>query len=513
MQRREFLRKTSMAAAAFSSAAFLPGCATGGRRPNIVYILADDLGYGDVSCLNETGKIRTPAIDRLAAEGVRFTDAHSGSAVCTPTRYGILTGRYSWRTRLQSGVLTGYAPPLIADDRLTVPEMLREQGYATGCVGKWHLGWDWQTTDGYTYGDAWSETDAHVDFTKPIRNGPTTRGFDYFFGIAASLDMTPYVYIENDRAVEPPDRRIAGTSGYTFYREGPIAPGFRHEDVLPECTRKAEAFIRNNRSRPFFLYVPLSAPHTPILPVNAFRGKSGIGPYGDFVLQCDHTVKRVLSVLKETGLEENTLVIFTSDNGCSPMADFNHLASCGHNPSFHFRGLKADIFEGGHRIPFIARWPGRIPAGSECSDTICLTDLMATAAEITGFRLPDSAGEDSVSLLPALEGRNCKSLREAVVHHSINGSFSIRKGKWKLEFCPGSGGWSDPMPAKARKEHLPALQLYDLSVDIGERENVYTDHPDVVAELTRLLEMYVTQGRSTPGRRQNNDVDIDWRKS
>ncbi|MBN2416680.1 arylsulfatase [bacterium] len=513
MKRRDFIRHTSMAAAALSSGALLPGCGTRRRGPNIVYILADDLGYGDVSCLNESGKISTPAIDRLAAEGVRFTDAHSGSAVCTPTRYGILTGRYSWRTRLQSGVLTGYAPPLIDAGRLTVPDMLRRQGYTTGCVGKWHLGWDWQTGDDHRYTDAWEETDAHVDFSRPIKNGPVTRGFDYFFGIAASLDMTPYVYIENDRVLDPPDRRIAGTSGYEFYREGPIAPGFSHEEVLPECTRRAEAFIRKHRSRPFFLYLPLSAPHTPILPTGGFKGKSGIGPYGDFVLQCDHTVERILTALKENGLEDTTLVIFTSDNGCSPMADFPDLAAKGHHPSYRFRGLKADIYEGGHRIPFIARWPGHIPAGSACSDTICLTDLMATAAEITGFVLPDDAGEDSVSILPGLRGENSAPLREAVVHHSINGSFSIRQGKWKLEFCPGSGGWSDPMPAKARRENLPPLQLYDLSADIGERKNVCTEHPEVVTELTRLMERYVTNGRSTPGIEQANDVEVNWRKS
>jgi len=341
MRRREFIRRTAMTAAAFTSSLLVPGCRHSNSRPNIVYILADDLGYGDVNCLNSESKIPTPNIDSLAQRGVLFTDAHSGSAVCTPTRYGILTGRYSWRTRLQSGVLTGYSPPLIDEDRLTVGAMLQQWGYVTGCIGKWHLGWDWQTKDSYFYTDAWEETDRHVDFSKRILNGPTTRGFDYFFGIAASLDMTPYVYVENDRAVEMPDRTIEATSGYTFYRKGPIAPGFSHDQVLPLCAQKAEEFIRRNSSHPFFLYFPLTAPHTPILPIDRFKGKSGIGPYGDFVMQCDDTVGKILSVLQKTGQKENTLVIFTSDNGCSPMADFQDLAAKGHFPSYRYRGAKA----------------------------------------------------------------------------------------------------------------------------------------------------------------------------
>jgi arylsulfatase A-like enzyme len=480
--------------------------------PNVVYILADDMGYGDVGCLNPQGKIPTPNMDRLGREGMIFTDAHSGSAVCTPTRYGVLTGRYSWRTSLKSGVYWGYSQPLIKEGRETVASLLKRHGYETACVGKWHLGLGWQALNSGA-DPSEKKSNTRPDYTKPILNGPVDLGFDCFFGIPASLDMVPYVYVENDRVVEAPTETITGLEGYEFYRGGPAAPGFRHEEVLPMCTKKAVAFIeRHAEARPdspFFLYFPLSAPHTPILPTGEFKGKTGIGPYADFVHQCDWTVGRIMEVLERLGMAENTLFIVTSDNGCSPMANFEHLEEQGHDPSYHFRGHKADIFEGGHRIPYIARWPARVEAGSTYGHTICLTDLMATAAAIVGADLADNAGEDSVSTLPALLGIAKGPVREATVHHSINGSFSIRQGRWKLELCPGSGGWSDPKPGNAVEEGLPMIQLYDLSRDVGERENVQARHPDVVYRMIRLLEDYVERGRSTPGAPQKNDGDPD----
>ena len=482
--------------------------------PNIVYVIADDMGYGDVSCLNPGSRIPTPNMDRLASEGMVFTDAHSGSAVCTPTRYGILTGRYSWRSRLQSGVLWGYSRALIPESRLTVASLLKRHGYATACVGKWHLGWNWATTDGYVFSDRSDEKGPTVDYSRPITDGPIDLGFDTYFGIPASLDMLPYVYVENDRVVAAPTETIEGTEGRRFYRGGPIAPGFRHEEVLPRCTRKAVDFIdehaESNPDAPFFLYFPLSAPHTPILPTEEFQGKSGIGPYGDFVMQCDGTIGEVMRALDRHNLAENTLFIVTSDNGCSPMADFDDLARQGHHPSYHFRGHKADIFEGGHRIPFIVRWPAKVEPGSACDDTICLTDLMATSAAILDFDLPDNAGEDSVSILPDLFGKASGPVREATVHHSINGSFSIRQGRWKLEFCPGSGGWSYPRPEEAEKLDLPRFQLYDLDKDIGERNNVMDKHPDVVERMTELMTRYVAEGRSTPGLPQKNDRPVSF---
>ena len=508
MDRRDFLGTLGLGAAGLAGVAH---CAST-RAPNIVYILADDLGYGDVGALNEDCRIATPVLDRLAREGMVFTDAHSGSAVCTPTRYGILTGRYAWRSRLQSGVLWGYSTPLIEPGRMTVASLLKRRAYATACVGKWHLGLGWPTRDGYTYSDDMKETGEHVDYSPPISRGPTTLGFDYFYGIPASLDMVPYVYIENDRVVAPPTQTVPGREGLAFYRGGPAAPSFMHQEVLPILTRKAVAFIDRHAAtrpeQPFFLYFPLNAPHTPILPIPDFQGSSKIGPYGDFVRQCDWSVGQVLEALERHGFTRNTLVIFTSDNGCSPMADFAALAQHGHHPSYHFRGHKSDIFEGGHRIPFIARWPARVKAGARCDDTVCLADLLATCADILGDHLPDNAGEDSASILPDLLGRAAGPVREATVHHSSEGAFSIRQGHWKLELCAGSGGWSSPSEEEARKQNLPKIQLYDLRQDIRERTNLQAQHPDVVDRLVHLLEKYVTDGRSTPGRPQSNAVKV-----
>ncbi len=494
-------------------------------RPNIVYILADDLGSGDVRCLNPSGKIATPNLDRLAAAGMAFTDAHSGSAVCTPTRYGILTGRYAWRTRLQAGVLGGCSPRLIEPGRLTVAELLRRAGYRTTAIGKWHLGMDWalkpdkpRFTDAIEEGaDGWN-----VDFTRPIAGGPNAIGFDEYFGISASLDMVPYTFIADDRVTAIPtvDKQfpmMRGRDGGST-RRGPAAADFEARDVLPALTRRAVATIRRHADaartgRPLFLYLALSAPHTPIDPEGPWQGKSGLNPYADFVMQVDAAVGEVLDALDERGLTDQTLVIFTSDNGCSPEAKFPELLARGHDPSLGFRGHKADIFEGGHRVPFLVRWPGVVAPGRRSDQLICLTDLMATCAEILGERLPDAAGEDSVSILPALEGRDRRPLREAVVHHSINGSFAIRQGDWKLALCPDSGGWSAPRPGTKAAVDLPPIQLYNLASDPAERHNVQDQHPDVVARLTRLLERYVDEGRSTPGPPRKNDGPVVLRKS
>lgn len=493
-------------------------------RPNLVYILCDDLGYGDVKCLNPEGKICTPHMDRLAAAGMTFTDAHSGSSVCSPTRYGVLTGRYSWRSRLQQGVLGGLSPRLIEPDRLTVAAFLRQHGYHTAAIGKWHLGMDWVKLAGCDVAELNIESAAqvrNVDFSQPIANGPNSVGFDYYFGISASLDMVPYTFIENDRVTELPTEdadflMMPGKPGRT--RRGPRAPEFDAIDVLPRLTEKAVEYIGRRAAdakagRPFFLYLPLNAPHTPTLPAPPWQGQSGLNAYGDFVMQTDATVGRVLDALDQHGLTDHTLVVFTSDNGCSPQADFEALAQQGHHPSYHFRGHKADIFDGGHRIPFLVRWPGKVQAGTRCEQLICLTDLLATCADLLGVRLPDNAGEDSVSILPALLGTAQGSLREAVVHHSINGSFAIRQGPWKLELCPGSGGWSAPRPGSPAERGLPPVQLYNLETDIGETANVQDQHPEVVTRLTALLEKYVAAGRSTPGAKQANTMPVEIRKA
>jgi arylsulfatase A-like enzyme len=479
---------------AFASLASLPGWAQQAaaekvaRHPNIVYILCDDLGWGDVQCNNPKGKIPTPNIDKLATQGMRFTDAHSGSAVCTPTRYGILTGRYSWRTHLQNGVLLGYGNPLIAKDRLTVPALLKQQGYTSACIGKWHLGME-------------IAKDPNV---LEVKDGPTTRGFDYYFGISASLDMPPFAFIENDHFTEAP------TATKKWLRAGAAAPGFEAIDVLPRLTEKAVEYIgKQAKDKPFFLYMPLNSPHTPIVPTKEWQGKSGIGDYGDFVMETDWALGQVLAAIEKSGQAENTLVIFTSDNGCSPAARTDNLEKQGHFASAGFRGYKADIFDGGHRVPFIARWPAQVKAGTTSDQTICLTNLMATCAEITGAKMPETAGEDSFSILPVLQGTAKGPVYEAVIHHSINGSFSIRQGEWKLELCASSGGWSSPKPGSPAAKDLPPIQLYNLAKDPGEKTNVQAENPEVVARLTKLLEKYLADGRSTPGAAQQNDVKIE----
>lgn len=499
----------------FSLVLALSPLAAAAERPNVVVILADDLGYGDVKCLNPDGKIATPHIDRLAAEGMIFTDAHSSSSVCTPTRYGLLTGRYNWRSRLKSGVLGGYSRPLIEPGRLTIAELARQQGYVTGCIGKWHLGMDMPLKDGGVaddnanfnngYARAWD-----VDYAGKIAGGPNAVGFDYYFGISASLDMSPFVFIENDRftAVPTKDKKI--------WRLGPAADDFEAIKVLPTLTEKAIQFIRQHASKdsaaqPFFLYFPLNAPHAPIEPADRWKGKSGINPYADFVMQVDDTLGQVLDALEARGVADNTLVILTSDNGCSPVADFKTLAEHGHLPSYMFRGAKADIFDGGHRVPFIARWPAKVKAGGRSDRLVCLTDFLATFAQIVNTELPDDAGEDSISFLPALLAEADGPRRKAIVHHSINGSFSIRRGPWKLELCRDSGGWSAPKPGSKEAAGLPPVQLYDLADDVGEKHNVADQHTQVVAELTSLLGKYVAEGRSAPGKPQSNTTPVSLR--
>ncbi|MBM3786015.1 MAG: hypothetical protein FJW30_16770 [Acidobacteria bacterium] len=449
---------------------FLAALAAQADRPNIVYVLADDLGWGDLRCYNAASAVATPNADRLAREGMRFTDMHSPSSVCTPTRYGILTGRYCWRTSLKRGVLWGYSPNLIEPGRLTAASLLKSAGYATGGVGKWHLGLG---------------TGEKTDYSKPLQPSPLDHGFEYFFGIPASLDIDPYLYFENDRVVEAASAETPGsdTPRGIFWRKGAIAPSFKLENVLPELIDKAVAFVRRDHKKPYFLYLPLTAPHTPWMPHE--KGRTGGGTYTDFVAMVDQMLGRVMEAIGTS----NTLLIFTSDNGAAwreeDKAKFAHRANAG------WRGQKADIWEAGHRIPFLARWPGRIPAGRVQNTLGCLTDFMATVADIAGVALPRDAGEDSYSLLPALRGK--AGSRRAIVHHSGDGMFSIREGSWKLALGLGSGGFSQPQRIPG-----PGGQLYDLSKDPGETNNLYDRRADVVARLTKLLERYQQQGYSRP---------------
>jgi len=494
-------------------ALFLAWNSAAADRPNIVFILADDQGYGDVSALNPESKIPTPHIDRIAREGMIFTDAHSSSSVCTPTRYSVLTGRYHWRTHLQKGVLGGFSRPLIDAGQLTVAGLLSENGYRTACVGKWHLGMDWPLKEGGIADDAGDFSGPgyakgwEVDYTAPIQHGPVDRGFHTFFGISASLDMAPYVYIRDRVPTEP------ATVEKAFHRKGPAAASFEAVDVLPRITEEAVAFIEASaegarNDTPFFLYFPLNAPHTPILPTAEWQGKSGINDYADFTMQVDDSVGEVLEALDRTGVAGDTLIIFTTDNGCSPAANIPELREAGHEPSHIYRGHKADIYEGGHRVPFVARWPARVTAGTSSDQLIGQIDLTATAAELAGAELPETGAGDSISFLSILLGEVGEPVRDSLVMQSINGSFAIRQGKWKLALCPGSGGWSDPRPGRVDMSEMPPVQLFDLETDPGEKKNLALEMPDKVADLKRRLAGLIERGRSTPGPDLENDAEI-----
>jgi arylsulfatase A-like enzyme len=497
------------------------GISPAASKPNIIFILCDDLGTGDVKCLNPEGKIATPHMDRLAAEGMIFTDAHSGSSVCTPTRYGVMTGRYAWRSKLQSSVLGGLSPRLIENGRLTVAEFLRQNGYHTACVGKWHLGMDWVRKGEVTeLGIEKAEQVKNVDYTQPIANGPTSVGFDTYFGISASLDMVPYCFIENDRVPVNPTETMKlvmnGSDKMSFTREGPGSPGFRGEDVLPAFTERAVKIISEKatdakKGKPFFIYMPLNSPHTPILPSKKWQGKSGLSLYADFVMETDDAIGQVMAATEQAGIAQDTIIIVTSDNGCSPQANFPLHLEKGHNPSYNMRGHKADIYDGGHRVPFIVRWPAQVKGGQKTAQLTCLTDFMATTADILGQKLPENAAEDSFSFLPALTGKKSKATRPNIIHHSINGSFAIREGSMKLNLCADSGGWSDPRPGQAPKGS-PASQLYDLSSDIAEQNNLLAAKPEAAAKLEALLESQIAAGRSTPGAPQKNAVEVVVRK-
>ncbi len=474
------------------------------QKPNIIFILADDLGYGDVSAYNANSKILTPNIDKLASNGVMFTDAHTSSSVCTPTRYGILTGRYNWRSTLKDGVLNGFSKALIPQDRTTIAGFLRDNGYKTAGIGKWHMGWDWSGIE---------NGEEQVDYTQKIKNGPTTNGFDYWFGFCGSLDMPPYVWVENEQPTAVPTKYTKNT-GQASWRHGLTANDFEHEQALPEITKRTVNYINANanQEKPFFIYMPLPAPHTPILPTKEFRGTSGLdNPYGDFVLMVDDVVGQIVAALEKQDVSDNTLIVFTSDNGCSTTANFKQLATKGHDPSYVYRGHKADIFEGGHRVPFIVKYPAKVTAGKS-DQLVCTTDFFASVADILNLNesVTDAMAEDSFSFSKALKLESKQPIRTSIVHHSINGSFSYRKGNYKSVFCPGSGGWSFPRPNSKQIADLPKMQLYNLESDIEEKNNLYPENEEIVALHQQELTKIIKEGRSTEGIVQKNDGPEVW---
>lgn len=470
------------------------------KLPNIIYILADDLGFGDVSINNPKSQIQTPHIDALAKEGMRFTDAHTTSSVCTPSRYSILTGRYPWRSRLPIGVLRGYSRTLIEKNLPTVADLLKSTSYTTAVVGKWHLGVDWVMKNAHKdslkhpmFGISQELHPEQIDFSKAPTAGPRTQGFDYSYILPASLDMPPYCYLENDKLTELPTGYTKGNkleSGYTgpFWREGLMSPSFDFFDVLPMFTRKASDFIRKQQhaKSPFFLYFPMPAPHTPWMPTDNYRGKSKAGEYGDFVQQVDDVVGQLVNLLDSLGMSDNTMIVFTSDNG--PYWRENFVQQFNHRSAGEFRGMKGDAHEGGHRVPFIVKYPGKVKPGAVSDATTSLAHFMATCAELVGDRTGKFEAEDSYSILPVLTGK-AKSVADqpAVVNMSSKGSIDIRKGNWKLINALGSGGFTAPAEI-ASKPGGPIGQLFNLQTDIHEDRNLYLEQPAKVEELRLLLE-------------------------
>jgi len=497
---------------------FLSACfgliAHAAETPNIIYILADDLGYGDVQCLNpERGKIATPHMDKVAADGMTFTDAHTTSSVCTPTRYSILTGRYNWRSKLQIHVLDGYGLPLIPTDRLTVPSFLKQNGYTTAMIGKWHIGLNIPTLDGKKAVPAKGLNKkkgkgafppaelSNIDWTKPIEGGPVDLGFDSWFGITASLDFPPYVWIRDKKWIG------IGNHAKAFNRPGPASKDFEAIDVLDRLAAESVEFITEYEGdKPFFAYIPLPSPHTPIVPTSKWKGKSGIGDYGDFVMQTDDLIGQVVKALDAKGISENTLLIVTSDNGCSKAANFKNLESHGHFASAQYRGSKADIWEGGHRVPFLVKWPKVIKAGSISNTLTCQTDLFATCAALLGKDLPKNAAEDSENILPLFSGEEATFHRKGVIHHSVSGHFAYREGDYKLILAAGSGGWSAPNERYAKKQNKPIAQLYNLATDPGEQKNLYKQQPDIAKKLLTQLTAYVNSGSTAADKESKNDV-------
>lgn len=528
------------------------------RRPNILFVLADDLGQGDVSCFNPQAAWTTVHLDRLAAQGMRFTDSHATSALCTPSRYGALTGRYNWRSRLKRSVLPGDSMALIEKDRLTLPLFLRGQGYRTAVVGKWHLGLDWrrraQGDDFEGFGidpqehprperrfgrdgnfdpqDQWEVEGIDIDYSQPVTHGPREVGFDYSFITAASLDQPPFIYLEDGRPLGEPT--VFGGDHYLLDRrtdahqqdiqKGPMVEGYDLHQVAPDFQRRAlevlDGFL--DQDEPWFLYIPSHLVHGPIIPNEPWQGRSGTGPYGDFVLQLDEYVGQLVERIDAAGAAKDTIVIVTSDNGASGVAGLPTLRRQGHDPSNGWRGHKTDIWEGGHREPFIVRWPGRVEAGAVSPHLVSHSDLFATFAEVLGHRLPDDAAEDSVSSLPLWLGEQ-EPVRTALVSHSGGGGFALRQGDWKLQ-CVSTGDGMDAAHDAAQGGPVTRYEpsaLYHLPTDPQEQNSRLESEPERVRQMTDALAEIIRRGRSTPGPDQPNDRNdptgswpqIDWMES
>jgi arylsulfatase A len=479
------------------------------NRPNVVIILADDFGVGDIQAHYPDNRIATPHLDRLVRQGISVTDAHSTSAVCSPTRYGLLTGRYSWRTRLQEWVIAAYEPPLIGEERPTLPGFLKQNGYHTACIGKWHLGWQWSGPQPSCMTDVRNgQKTLTWDFTEPIRGGPTERGFDYYFGVDLP-NLPPFTYVENDRVVIQPTAKyeIDPTEGVVLPRGfvgAPMAPGWRMQEILPEITRRAVQYVHDQakHNEPFFLYFSMTSPHEPIVPSENFRGKSGIAPIADFVMETDWSAGKVIKAIDNAGIAEDTIVIFTADNGHSHYTGWEQLVEAGHMPSGPYRGHKGDIWEGGHRVPLIVRWPKHIEAGTSSKQMVSLTDIFATCAGILGAELPSDGAEDSISFLPTLLRKPVEDSRTTLVSHSNHGEFAYREGPWKLVFKMSGRNLQ-----KSRGKKTIA-ELYNQDSDISEQKTVAKKRPDVVQRMTDALEGLIERGTSRVTQKAANDTVV-----
>ena len=482
-------------------------------RPNIIVIYTDDQGFGDASCLNPDSRFKTPNMDRLANEGISFTDAHCSDTVCTPSRYGLLTGRYSWRTSLKRGVFGAEKKCLIEDDRMTLASLLRNHGYHTAMVGKWHLGMDFP-----------GETGSR-DWTEPVLDMPLDKGFDYFFGVPASLNygvlawfegrhakVPPTLFTEkksnrialSDYRIRPPYQNSAEETKQVLGKQGmEVAPDFVDSECLTRFTDKAIEYITSkaddaNNGKPFFLYLPYTSPHKPVIPLPEFRGQGEAGAYGEFLIETDHHIGQLLATLSKLELDQNTMIVFSSDNG--PETTWKQrIEKFQHHSNGIYREGKRSVYEGGHRVPFFVRWPSGIKSpGRTCSKTICQTDVLATFAELVKAELPGNAGEDSESFLPALLDADASTPRSPVMHHGASGEFALRSGKWKLI-----------LPRRKSTG-----ELYDLEADPSEKNNIAQNHPDIVSILKQQATELVVNGRTTPGARQLNDTgywdDLTW---
>jgi arylsulfatase A len=487
---------------------FISSCATSqiNTKPNIVIIYADDMGYGDLNCQNPNSKIPTPHLDQLASEGMRFTDAHSSSGICSPSRFALLTGMYHWRR--QHGIVNSFGEPFFKDSDITLANILKTNGYKTAAIGKWHLGWDWKIKN--TPSGEVLQNDKikkfykpeDIDWSNPIQGGPLDRGFDYYFG-DGTINFPPYAWIENKNFIEipnvdmnPNDIGFNINEGSWEFRPGPKVEGWNPYEVLPTLSKKVVSYIQEQKKdHPFFLYMALPSPHAPIIPNEAFIGKSQAGPYGDYMFQTDWVVGQILKTLKEQDLDKNTIVIFSADNGPEKYA-FERAEKYNHFSMGDFRGLKRDVWEGGHHVPFIVKWPNHVKAGTVSNALISQVDIMATLSEITKTTIPEKAAMDSQSFLSTLNNYNISN-RKSTVHNTFENLWGLRDGKWL--YINKSTGEHSKMPESFKKlrnyeDFKSDKLLFNLEKDPEQRVNLYNDYPEIIKEMEDLLKAELDKG-------------------